>query len=345
MNPLSKSGVCAILAGALAMPAQPCTTFVSDGVAGPLFARNYDFEFGEALLVVNPRGLVRGSATGDDGAGVPARWASTYGSVTFNQFGVGFPTGGMNERGLVVELLWLDGTRYPAPDARPTVSTLEFIQYLLDQAGTLQDALAAAGAVRIAGRTPLHFLVSDSAGRAATIEFLDGKLVVHTADSLPVRALANDRYDASLKASRTSHPAPSDVSSLARFARAAAGAGGTKTVDQALAVLDSVAQPGATHWQIVYEMAPRVMHWRTSGNSRMRSLSLGATSFDCKDGIRLADAGEGRGDFSSSLKPYTRAADEAQLRVAYRKVSFFRGDAAKEAAADAAATEQRYKCA
>ena len=345
MNHLGRSVVAAVLTVGLVAPAIPCTTFVSDGMSGPLFARNYDFEFAEALLVVNPRRLSRVSATADDKTGVPAKWVSTHGSITFNQFGVGFPTGGINERGLVVELLWLDGTRYPAPDARPTVTTLEFIQYLLDQAGTLQEALAAAEAIRIAGRTPLHFLVSDSAGRTATIEFLDGQLVTHTEDSLPVRALTNDRYDRSLKELQMSRPAASDVSSLARFARAAAGAGGKKTVGQALAVLDSVAQPGATHWQIVYEMAPRVIHWRTSGNSQMRSLSLDATSFNCMDGIRLADAGEGQGDFGKYLKPYTRSADEAQLRVAYTKVSFFKGDAAKEAAADAAATEKRFRCA
>jgi len=345
MNHLGRSVIAAVLAGGLLAPAVPCTTFVSDGIGGPLFARNYDFEFGDALLVVNPRGLARVSATADDKAGVPAQWVSTHGSVTFNQFGVGFPTGGINERGLVVELLWLDGTRYPAPDARPTVTTLEFIQYLLDQAATLPEALAAADAIRIAGRTPLHFLVSDSAGRTATIEFLDGRLVTHTGDSLPVRALANDRYDRSLEKLQMSRPAASDVSSLARFARAAAGAGGQKTVGQALAVLDSVAQPGATHWQIVYEMAPRVIHWRTSGNTKMRSLSLAATSFDCADGMRVADVGEGQGDFAGNLKPYTRSADEAQLRLAYSKVSFFKGDAAKEAAADADATEKRLRCA
>jgi penicillin V acylase-like amidase (Ntn superfamily) len=344
MFALPKKTAVAALALVLALPASPCTTFVSDGPEGPLFARNYDFEFGEALVVVNPRGLARVSATADLSSPAPARWTSRFGSVTFNQFGVGFPTGGINERGLVVELMWLDGTKYPAADARPTVTTLEFIQYLLDRSATLDEAMEAARAVRIAGRTPLHFLVSDAAGRTATVEFLDGQLVVHRDAALPVRALANDRYDRSLAALQSSRPDAGDRSSLARFVRAADRAPSVKSAAQAFEVLDSVAQPGATHWQIVYQMAPRTIQWRTSANGAMRTLRLDALSFDCRDGVRLVNADAGRGDMRGAFAAYTRAADEAQLHTAYRKVSFFRGDAAKQAAEDAARTEQRMRC-
>ena len=59
-------------------------------------------------------------------------WVSQYGSITFNQYGKEFPTGGMNEKGLVVELMWLDGTIYPQPDERPAIGVLQWIQYQLD---------------------------------------------------------------------------------------------------------------------------------------------------------------------------------------------------------------------
>jgi hypothetical protein len=342
---MKKKALALTLAVTLALPAWPCTTFVSEGPNGPLFGRNYDFEFGEALVVVNPRGLARVSATAELQSPTPAKWVSRHGSVTFNQFGVGFPTGGINERGLVVELMWLDGTQYPAADARPTVTTLEFIQYLLDQTATLDEAMEAAQAIRIAGRTPLHFLVSDAAGRTATVEFLEGKLVVHRGADLPVRALANDRYDTSLAAMRSQRTDLDARSSLARFSRAAAQSQSRKTPAQAFEVLDNVAQPGWTHWQIVYEMAPRTIQWRTGKNAAMRTLDLAAVSFDCKDGVRLVDVDAGHGDMRSSFAKYTRAADEAQLHTAYRKVSFFRGDAAKQAAEDAVAAEKRLKCA
>ena len=69
----------------------------------------------------------------------PASWVSRYGSVTFNQYGREFPNGGMNEAGLVVELMWLDDTTYPATDGRPALDCLEWIQYQLDTAATLSD--------------------------------------------------------------------------------------------------------------------------------------------------------------------------------------------------------------
>jgi len=192
-NPAWHRGCAALLALALSLPALPCTTFVVDSDGGPLFGRNYDFEFGDAMLVVNPRGLVKTSATEATAGQQPATWTARFGSLTFNQYGVSFPTGGVNERGVVVELLWLAGARYPDADGRPTVSTLEFIQYLLDQAATLDEALRAAADVRIRGATPLHFLVSDRGGRTATVEFLEGRLVVHRDATLPVRVLTNDR--------------------------------------------------------------------------------------------------------------------------------------------------------
>ncbi len=43
-------------------------------------------------------------------------WTAVYGSISFNQYGKEFPTGGMNEKGLVVELMWLDETKFPAQD-------------------------------------------------------------------------------------------------------------------------------------------------------------------------------------------------------------------------------------
>ena len=36
-----------------------------------------------------------------------AQWQSKYASVTFNQYGVELPTGGINEKGLVVEIMGL----------------------------------------------------------------------------------------------------------------------------------------------------------------------------------------------------------------------------------------------
>lgn len=331
----------AALTWALAQPAQACTTFVCEGSDGPIFGRNYDFEFGEALVVVNPRGLRKQADV--DAAQKKADWVARLGSLTFNQFGVGFPTGGVNEAGLVVELMWLDGTRYPAADARPAVSTLQFIQYLLDRASDLPEALQAAAEVRIAGRTPLHFLVADARGRAATVEFIEGRLEVHEQQGLPVRVLTNDRYAASLdhlKRFRSfggSEPTPRDASSLSRFVRAAESLqAGRASVASAFRTLDDVAQAGYTHWQIVYEPARGRIHYRTQAQREMRELDLSRIDFGCGAGLRVMDIDSGRGDVSAAWQPYAQAVNEAQLLTAYRKTSFLKDVPAAVPRAEAA---------
>jgi Penicillin V acylase and related amidases len=46
----------------------------------------------------------------------PIEWISKYGSITFNQSGREFPHGGINEKGLVIEQMWLDEAAYPEMD-------------------------------------------------------------------------------------------------------------------------------------------------------------------------------------------------------------------------------------
>src|SRR6185436_401188 len=167
----------------IATAGDACTTFCTRG----LFGRNYDFEIGDGIVVVNKRGMSKESNTPS-----PAKWTSRFGSVTFNQFGRDNPTGGMNEKGLVVELMWLNETRYPDADARPELGTLEWIQYQLDTAATVSDVIASEEKVRIASTSvPLHFLVADAKGDVAAIEFLNGAMVVHRG----ANALANDPYE------------------------------------------------------------------------------------------------------------------------------------------------------
>src|SRR6266480_3041856 len=107
-----------------------CTTFCLKHKGEVLFGKNYDWSIGDGLVFVNKRGIAK-TATAE-GTPRPAKWVSKYGSVTFNQYGRENPSGGMNEAGLVIELMWLDEAQYPKADARPTVGTLEWIQYQLD---------------------------------------------------------------------------------------------------------------------------------------------------------------------------------------------------------------------
>jgi penicillin V acylase-like amidase (Ntn superfamily) len=85
----------------------------------------------------------------------------------------------------------------------------------------VNEVLAHAEDVRVRGGTPLHYLIADRSGAAATIEYLDGKLVVYTGSALPTAKLTNDSYASSLQYLRGQHAMPSGSGSLQRFARTA----------------------------------------------------------------------------------------------------------------------------
>src|SRR4249920_2118004 len=107
----------------LTFPAFSCTTFFINRNGQLIFGRNYDWVAGQGMVNTNLRGLAKTSLTTPDGKTIS--WVSKFGSLTFNQYGKEFPTGGMNEKGLVVELMWLDETKYPAADKRPAIGVMQ----------------------------------------------------------------------------------------------------------------------------------------------------------------------------------------------------------------------------
>ncbi len=318
----------ALIAFGLTAPSHACTTFCLRDNGRILFGKNYDWNIGEGLLVVNQRGVAR---TADIPNDRKASWVSRYGSVTFNQYGRDFPSGGMNEAGLVIELMMLDGSRYPAPDQRPAVDILQWIQYNLDSHATVAEVLAADQKVRIADDVPLHYLVADRKGQVATVEFLNGRLVAHTGESLPVAALTNSTYVESEKArqqAKERNVEPQGPGSLARFVRAAErvttfdGAKGD-AVEYAFATLDQVAQGAYTQWSIVYEIDRARVHFRTRDHRPVRSLSLKDLSFECGQPVRVLrlDA-KVQGDVAQKLVPYTRQINYDLVHASFSKTSF-----------------------
>jgi choloylglycine hydrolase len=321
-----------LIACALAAPPTPaCSTFCFGSGDGLVFGKNYDWSFGDGMLFVNARGAQKSAQRTSHGE--PARWRSRFGSVTFNQYGREFPSGGINEAGLVIELMWHENGRYAGPDARPTLGCLQWIQYQLDTAGTVDEVIASDARVRIDSPVPLHFLVADRRGHVAAVEFLDGRLIAHAGDRLPISVLTNDSYEESVtyvrKLEASGTKAPGGPASLARFARAAARLRGVEDEDRADAVafafdtLAAVAQPGSTQWSIVYEPAAGRVRFRTLARRQIRTVRLAALDFGCSSAGRSIDlASDVAGDITSSLAPYSVAANADLVHRSFAKTPF-----------------------
>jgi choloylglycine hydrolase len=295
-GPASASQLRAFLAAVsillVVRPAEACTTFCLRDGAHVVFGRNYDYFTGVGRLTVNRRGFTK-SAYQPDRA---FSWMSRFGSVSFDQFGCEFPTGGMNEAGLVVELMMLEGTQYPFVST-PTLVDLQWIQYQLDTAGSVGDVLASDRDVSIRpGTSPLHFLVADRQGRCATVEFIGGRRVVRVDDSLPVAALTNHAYDdAWAYAGRTSPAAADTVSSLGRFVHAADAVRlfqetpAADPIAYAFATLEHVRQPGFTRWNVVYDLTNGIIRFRTDAAGEVKQVRLATLDFAADAPMRVAD--------------------------------------------------------
>jgi choloylglycine hydrolase len=124
-------------------------------------------------------------------------WISSYGSVTFSSLGRDLPDAGLNEAGLAIEEMSLAEGAYPLTDLRPALFQMQWIQYHLDNCRTVEEVIRSASRVVPHG-WPWHFLVSDQNGNRATIEYIQGKLVLHTGPTMPVAVLCNDPYRSEL---------------------------------------------------------------------------------------------------------------------------------------------------
>lgn len=146
-------------------------------IKGPrsLLAKNHDSKSGHGMLVLNLAGQQK-TAYGFH-TGKKASWTSIYGSITINQLGKEFPIGGINEAGLVVEHLYLGTSEYPIIDA-PSLSELEWIQYQLDNFGSVAEVASNVKRLRIRPLETVHFMVADPCGNSIIIDFVGGEAQV-----------------------------------------------------------------------------------------------------------------------------------------------------------------------
>lgn len=192
-------------------------------------ARTVDlFRSDEAKIVAYPRGMARVSKT-DDGASF--EWKTKFGSIAVTAFGVA-TSDGMNEKGLVTNLLYLDETKYEPRDKRPGLTNILWAQYVLDNFGTVKEALEGMKAVQIVSAKaadrdwPLHLSISDADGDSAVLEFVDGKMVVHHGKEFTVMTnepplatqLENIKNYKLFGGTKTM---PGDIDPASRFVRAA----------------------------------------------------------------------------------------------------------------------------
>lgn len=171
-----------------ATAAVPCTRAV---YLGPddriLTGRSMDWKLPMVSnLWAFPRGMARDGAAGDRSA----TWTARYGSLIVSGYDIA-TADGMNEAGLVANLLWEVEAEYPEDDGvTPRISLSVFPQYLLDRHATVAEAVADLRANPVlvrGGEVPVgppgraatvHVSLSDATGDSAVIEFVKGEMTI-----------------------------------------------------------------------------------------------------------------------------------------------------------------------
>lgn len=321
---------CILFLCLLPQTGQPCTTFCIDRGDHPVVGKNYDWGVGDGLVIINKRGVSKTALSSNADFGQPANWTSKYGSITFNQYGRETPMGGMNEAGLVVELMMLRGTEYPAPDSRPMISNLQWIQYQLDNFDSVGEVISSDAHVRIYPRgSGLHYLVCDKVGNGASIEFIGGKLVYHTKKTMPVKVLTNDTYAECIELFKQGKLPALDIGrSVERFMRAATMVkdydpkGSSSAVDYAFDILKTVRQSvgNPTQWSIVYDMQNLRVYFRTLTNQEIRYIDFKSFDLSCATPVKVLDINADlSGDVTYSFIDYTKQINRSLISNAFKK--------------------------
>lgn len=306
-----------------------CSTFLLSKNGRHIFGRNYDWVSGNGMMMVNARGVAKSSFGQDAGKGLA--WVATYGSITFNQFGKEFPHGGMNEKGLVVELMWLNETVYPEADKRAALNELQWIQYQLDNCSTIDEVIATDQKLRIdrADAAPLHYLVADATGHAATIEFIKGKMVVHQGKDLSYPVLTNTRYDEAVKEVKDTKKQGNFDNSVERFATACsmvnqyqATNSNQDPIDYGFTILNKIAQPGYTKWSIVYDITNLQVYCITDQQLQRKQISLRDIDLSCTGTMPALNLGSSqKGNVSKLFTPLSYEQNKTLIARSVRESS------------------------
>lgn len=314
----------------------------ADNGQAVVVARNMDWiEDMRTNLWAFPRGIARSGLSGDANS---VSWTSKYGSVAASAYDVG-TADGLNEKGLVVNALWLAASDYGKRDPSvPGLSLSLWTQYMLDNFATVDEAVAAterhdfqvvpasfevAGAKQVA---TIHLSLADASGDSAIIEIADGgtphvyhdrSYTVMTNDPPFAEQLSNlKRYQGFGGTERL----PGSTEAADRFVRAAyyrqhlpKPANYRETIAGVLSIARNVTQPfgssdakhpdlSHTIWRTATDATDRIYYFESTLSPNIVWVRLDGLDLAPGAPVReldLVHGGDLVGDVTASFKPAT----------------------------------------
>jgi penicillin V acylase-like amidase (Ntn superfamily) len=314
-----------IFAGLYVTDSSACVTFVLRNNKSLVFGWNYEFDAGSGFLITNKSGLIKTSFVQQNELSLT--WISKYGSITFNQWGKEFPSGGINEKGLVVVQTMYIKTKYPDPDARPSISELQWIQFQLDNFSTVQEVIDNDKVLRITNNSiPLHYMICDKVGSVAVVEFIDGKMTCYLNDKLMFPVLANDSYEDSLKELRkykgfggtleipTNSTGPKSGNFIIASDKVEKYDNIENIIDYSFRTLSISSEPRRTQWTVVFDLKNMEIHFKSLENKNIKTVPLKNFEYACNSTVKMLDISN---DNAQNFKDYNYLIDVDYINKAY----------------------------
>lgn len=320
---------------ALTRPAGACTVFRISAGDTALIARNYDWRVADGAVIKNPRGLRKTAyVPNSQQEKNPVTWVARFGSVTFNQYGREFATGGMNEAGLVAEGLFVPGNPPAIQDGRPAIQQRQWVQYHLDNYATVSDVLATVHAIRMmppSAPLNMHFFLADRTGDSAVVECLDNTLRIYHGATLPVPALTNSPYHIALESVQTNQiPTPDPYAANRRFSQCARRSQQYSPEKQpesplelAMKVLKQMEWEIPTQWRVVYNPAALVIHVQSTRQQTINPIQLKRLNYSCTESAGFVDIHSDRREKQDNpFGPYSSGKNADLVNAAVTQTPF-----------------------
>lgn len=310
-----------------------CLRVFADGTA--IVGRSMDWmEDPGSELWVFPRGLRR---TGNAGP-TSLEWTSRHGSVSVSFYGVATACG-INEQGLVANLLYLAESDYGTPAAgRRTMSIGGWAQYVLDSYATVAEAVADLKKESFTIVAPIlpngepavaHLAISDPSGDSAILEYIDGRLMIHHSRDATVMTnsppydeqLALDAY---WKEIGGDVMLPGTIRASDRFVRTSyylhalpASLSGPRAIAAVFSVIRNASAPlgittpgqpnvASTIWRTVYDQKERVVYFDSATSPTVFWVPLAGVDVAAGAGVKRLPLKGGEtysGDASAAFQP------------------------------------------
>lgn len=315
---------------------QACSVFGLKGENYCVAGKNFDWAVDDGLLVFNKRQIKKTAFVYyNQNVKNPATWTSKYGSVTFNQYGVGLPACGMNEKGLIIDATVLLNGKFPPPDDRPSINPNQWVQYQLDNFATTEEVISHVEDIRIRPKNPkypgIHYFIWDKKGSYAVVDVSEGQAVVSRGNASTIPVMTNSEYLFSMNRWNEKKVPEKDIgTSITRFISAANQISSASLTtnqearDFTLKVLDSLSRPH-TMWQIVYDPLLSRVYFRTKEKKGLKHVDLKNIDFQCHNPMLVLDINEtGQGDVSRKIMTYHHDINREFIKNALLKTPFIK---------------------